>query len=46
MEELLIFEAFQNDMDEQGRLLCDSNIHIENDFTVHREVCQHFQLLR
>ena len=28
-----IFEAFQNDMDEQGRLLYDSNIHIENDFT-------------
>ena len=29
-----IFEAFQNDMDEQGRLLYDSNIHIQNDFTV------------
>ena len=29
-----IFEAFQNDMDAQGRLLYDSNIHIENDFTV------------
>lgn len=29
-----IFEAFQNDMDDQGRLLYDSNIHIENDFTV------------
>lgn len=29
-----IFEAFQNDMDEQGRLVYDSNIHIENDFTV------------
>lgn len=29
-----IFEAFQNDMDEQGRLVYDSNIRIENDFTV------------
>lgn len=29
-----IFEAFQNDMDEQGRLVYDSNIHIVNDFTV------------
>ena len=29
-----IFEAFENDMDEQGRLLYDSNIHIQNDFTV------------
>lgn len=29
-----IFEAFQNDMDDQGRLMYDSNIHIENDFTV------------
>ncbi|MBO5245698.1 MAG: SDR family oxidoreductase, partial [Eubacterium sp.] len=29
-----IFEAFQNDMDEQGRLVYDSNIHIMNDFTV------------
>ena len=29
-----IFEAFQNDMDEQGRLVYDSNIHIENDFTL------------
>lgn len=29
-----IFEAFQNDMDGQGRLVYDSNIHIENDFTV------------
>lgn len=29
-----IFEAFQNDMDERGRLVYDSNIHIENDFTV------------
>lgn len=29
-----IFEAFQNDMDEQGRLVYDSNIRIENEFTV------------
>lgn len=29
-----IFEAFENDMDEQGRLMYDSNIHIQNDFTV------------
>lgn len=29
-----IFEALQNDIDEQGRLVYDSNIHIENDFTV------------
>ncbi|MBO5337624.1 MAG: amino acid adenylation domain-containing protein [Lachnospiraceae bacterium] len=29
-----IFEAFQNDMDENGRLVYDSNIRIENDFTV------------
>ncbi|MBD5554940.1 MAG: hypothetical protein HDQ95_06250 [Roseburia sp.] len=29
-----IFEALQNDMDEQGRLIYDSNIHIVNDFTV------------
>ena len=29
-----IFEAFQNDMDEKGRLVYDSNIRIENDFTL------------
>lgn len=29
-----IYEAFQNDMDEQGRLVYDSNIRIMNDFTV------------
>ncbi len=29
-----IFEAFQNDMDEQGRLVYDSNIRIENNFTL------------
>lgn len=29
-----IFKAFQNDMDSQGRLLYDSNIRIDNDFTV------------
>ncbi len=29
-----IFEAFQNDMDEQGHLVYDSNIHIESDFTL------------
>ena len=29
-----IFEAFQNDMDEQGRLVYDSNIRIENKFTL------------
>ena len=29
-----IYEAFQNDMDEQGRLVYDSNIHIMNEFTV------------
>lgn len=29
-----IFEAFQNDMDEQGKLIYDSNIHIVNDFTM------------
>lgn len=29
-----IFEAFQNDMDEQGRLVYDSNIRIENEFTL------------
>ncbi|MGN8961567.1 amino acid adenylation domain-containing protein [Bariatricus sp. HCP28S3_D3] len=29
-----IFEAFQNDMDEQGQLVYDSNIRIKNDFTL------------
>lgn len=29
-----IYEAFQNDMDEQGKLLYDSNIRIENEFTL------------
>lgn len=29
-----IFEAFQNDMDDQGKLVYDSNICIMNDFTV------------
>lgn len=29
-----IFEAFQNDMDEKGNLVYDSNIRIENDFTL------------
>lgn len=29
-----MFEAFRNDMDEQEQLFYDSNIHIENDFTV------------
>jgi thioester reductase-like protein len=29
-----IFEAFQNDMDESGHLVYDSNIHIENEFTL------------
>ena len=29
-----IFEALQNDMDERGQLIYDSNIHIVNDFTV------------
>lgn len=29
-----IFEAFQNDMDENGRLVYDTNIRIHNDFTV------------
>lgn len=29
-----IYEAFQNDMDIQGRLIYDSNIHVVNDFTV------------
>lgn len=29
-----IYEAFQNDMDENGTLVYDSNIHIRNDFTV------------
>jgi len=29
-----IYEAFQNDMDENGNLVYDSNIHILNDFTV------------
>lgn len=29
-----IYEAFQNDMDENGNLVYDSNIHIINDFTV------------
>lgn len=29
-----IYKAFQNDIDEQGRLVYDSNIHINNDFTV------------
>ncbi|MGN0396227.1 MAG: amino acid adenylation domain-containing protein [Coprococcus sp.] len=29
-----IFEAFQNDMDERGHLVYDSNIRIENDFTL------------
>ena len=28
-----IYEAFQNDMDENGRLVYDSNIRIKNDFT-------------
>ncbi len=29
-----IFEALQNDMDEQGRLVYDSNIRIKNEFTL------------
>ena len=29
-----IYEAFQNDMDGQGRLVYDSNIRIRNEFTV------------
>lgn len=29
-----IYKAFQNDMDEQGRLVYDSNIHIKNEFTI------------
>ena len=29
-----IYEAFQNDMDEKGQLIYDSNIRIINDFTV------------
>ena len=29
-----IFEAFQNDMDEQGELVYDSNIRIKNEFTL------------
>jgi amino acid adenylation domain-containing protein/thioester reductase-like protein len=29
-----IFEAFQNDMDEQGKLVYDSNIRIKNEFTL------------
>ncbi len=29
-----IFEAFQNDMDESGKLVYDTNIHIDNEFTV------------
>ena len=29
-----IFEAFQNDMDKQGKLVYDSNIRIKNDFTL------------
>lgn len=29
-----IYEAFQNDMDENGNLVYDSNIRIINDFTV------------
>lgn len=28
-----IYEAFQNDLDSEGKLMYDSNIHIENDFT-------------
>ena len=28
-----IYEAFQNDMDENGQLVYDTNIHIINDFT-------------
>lgn len=28
-----IYEAFQNDMDENGQLVYDSNIHLRNDFT-------------
>lgn len=29
-----IYESFQNDMDEQGRLLYDNNIRIESNFTL------------
>lgn len=29
-----IYKAFQNDMDETGKLVYDSNIHILNDFTI------------
>lgn len=29
-----IFEAFQNDMDENGKLIYDTNINIENEFTL------------
>lgn len=28
-----IYEAFQNDMDENGQLVYDSNIRLKNDFT-------------
>lgn len=28
-----IFEAFQNDMDEQGRLVFHENVQIDNEFT-------------
>lgn len=33
-EQEYIFEALQNDMDGQGRLVYDSNIRIRNEFTV------------
>lgn len=29
-----IYEALQNDMDEDGKLVYDSNIRIENEFTL------------
>lgn len=29
-----IYKAFQNDMDEKGRLVYDPNIYVENDFTI------------
>jgi amino acid adenylation domain-containing protein/thioester reductase-like protein len=33
-EKKYIYEAFMNDMDENGRLNYETNIHIQNDFTV------------
>jgi hypothetical protein len=33
-EQSYVYEAFMNDLDDDGKLAYDSNIHIQNDFTL------------